>query len=179
MREELELMDGPGGWVEVNLHHEDLVLTEFFVRLRRRADGEWVPHGAIYVPGLRPDAMRSLPLSRVLLAVGADASLRRDLEARMDHDVAELGTNEFHEQFTGFVHPEPPLRLERPRGRALPDDFYGEVADAYRAATARGLRPRTAIAQAANVSTDVAGRWVREARKRELLPPTSPGRVRA
>lgn len=155
------------------------MLAEFYVRLTRRRDGEWVPQGTLYVPGIAPETLRSLPLRRILLAVGADESLRRDLEARLNDDVPEVGTNEFHAAFAGFVHPEPPLTLERPRGRKLADDFYEKVADAYRAATARGLRPRTAIAETAGVTTDVAGRWVREARKRGLLPPTSPGRVKA
>jgi hypothetical protein len=39
------------------------------------------------------------------------------------------------------------------------------------------LNPRSAIAEAAKVSTDVAGRWVREARKRGFLPATDPGKV--
>jgi hypothetical protein len=69
------------------------------------------------------------------------------------------------------------LRFLKDRSGRLPvGEFYAAVADRYRDAAARGLSPRTAIATAADVSTDVAGRWVREARKRGLLPATDPGK---
>jgi len=67
--------------------------------------------------------------------------------------------------------------LKRPAGRNLPDEFYATVAERYRDAAGRGLSPRAAIAEAAGVSADVAGRWVRQARKRGYLPPTEPGKV--
>jgi hypothetical protein len=87
---------------------------------------------------------------------------------------------DFLKAFTGYGHwPEPAIVLDRPAGRRLDDDWYAKVAEAYRLAAARGLKPRTAIAEAASVSTDVAGRWVYEARKRGLLPKTQPGRVTA
>lgn len=149
------------------------------MRLTRRPDGEWAPQGSLYVPGLTSERLRTLPLVRILLAVAADEALQNELVARLDDDVPEAGaTNEFHKVFTNWSHAEP-LTLERPGGRKLSDDFYARVADVYRAATVRGLRPRTAIAEAAGVSSEVAGRWVREARKRDLLPETTPGRVRA
>ena len=59
--------------------------------------------------------------------------------------------------------------LERPPGRRLNDDFYAQVADVYRRVAGRQKNPRTVIAEAAGVSTDVAGRWVYEAP--EARPP--------
>jgi hypothetical protein len=65
------------------------------------------------------------------------------------------------------------------KGRRLDDDWYAKVGATYIAAKDRGLKPRMAIAELAGVSTDVAGRWIYEARKRGHLPPTRPGRVSA
>jgi Family of unknown function (DUF6214) len=177
-RTELELQTGPGGWVEAVFHHEDLVLTQGYVRLTRR-DGEWLTQGTLYLPGLSAETLRTFLLRRIQLAVAASPALQRDLEARMNDDVPDIGTNEFHAAFAGFAHPEPALTLKRPAGRRIPDGFYRQVAETYRGATARGLRPRLAIAEAAGTSTDVAGRWIYEARKRGHLPPTTPGKVNA
>ena len=110
------------------------------------------------------------------MAVAASEGLRERLVAGLDKEAPEPGP-ELLKALSGFVHPEfPPL--ERPEGRNLPDEFYATVADRYRDAAARGLNPRSAIAEAAEVSTDVAGRWVREARKRGFLPATEPGKVK-
>jgi hypothetical protein len=47
-----------------------------------------------------------------------------------------------------------------------------------RQAIGRGLKRRTAVAEAAGVSVDVAGRWIYEARKRDLIRETSRERER-
>jgi len=177
-RFELEFQDGPGGWVEADVIGEG-EYAPFFVRFRLDKQGGWAPDGALYVPGLSPETLRAIPLKRILLAVGASESLRAALQRRLTETVPEVGTVEFHRAFTSWVHEEPPLRLQRPKGRALPDEFFAKVAETYRAATIRGWPPRTAVAEAAGVSTDVAGRWVREARKREYLPATEQGKVTA
>jgi hypothetical protein len=175
-RFELEFQDGPGGWVEAVVSEEG-EFASFFVRVRRGKQGRWAPDGALYVPGLSPETLRAVPLKRILLAVSASESLRASLERRLEQAVPEIGTPEFHRAFTSWIHPEPSLTLERPKGRALPDEFFAKVAETYRAATIRGWPPRTAVAEAAGVSTDVAGRWVREARKRKYLPATEQGKV--
>ena len=90
---------------------------------------------------------------------------------------AEIGTAEFFDSFTGYTIPEQDITLERPAGRRLNNAFYAQVADAYHAAATLGRPPRTAIAEVAGVSTDVAGRWVYEARKRGYLAKTNPGKV--
>jgi hypothetical protein len=173
----LELQDGPGGWVEAVLSMGP-EFGSFYVRLQRTEHGEWTPQGTLYVAGL-PESLRDLPLHRVLLAVAASESLHAALARRLDEEVPEPGSHEFEAAFTSWVHDEPPLVLERPKGRALPDDFFTKVAETYRTAMMRGLPPRTAVAEAAGVSTDVAGRWVREARRRKFLPETQPGKVKA
>ena len=87
-------------------------------------------------------------------------------------------TTEFLKAFDGFVVPEA-LKIVRPAGRNLSDEFYARVAEAYLAALENGLGPRRTIAESAGVSNEVAGRWVRQARKRGYLPETEPGKVSA
>jgi hypothetical protein len=176
----LELQDGPGGWVEAVVSEEGSgEFASFFVRFRPDGQSGWSLDGALYVPGLSPVTLRALPLNRIQLAVNASDSLRKALARRLQEPVPEVRTQEFVGAFTSWVHEEPELALERPKGRALSDDFFAKVADTYRSAMTRGLPPRTAVADAAGVSTDVAGRWVREARKRKYLPATHQGKVKA
>jgi transposase len=61
----------------------------------------------------------------------------------------------------------------------LPSSSSEAVGEAYRVAVQRGESPRTTIAESAGVSNEVAGRWVRQARKRGYLPATEPGKVSA
>jgi hypothetical protein len=68
-------------------------------------------------------------------------------------------------------------RLRR-RGRVgMTDEFYGHVAEQYRALVARGERPTTGLARAQGVGRSTASRWVREARKRGFLGPAMPRRA--
>ena len=184
----IELIAGPAGWVEASIRPVASPTLEppqtVWVRLSQADEGRWELRGDLYVPGLTPENLRAIPLRRILLAVGASEGLRADLAARLSEPVENPGTKEFLESFEGWMHDEPsseppPLELKRPAGRNLDDAFYGRVAATYRSAVQQGLRPRPAISRAAGVSGDVAGRWIREARRREYLPPTKPGRVTA
>ena len=179
-RTELELQVGPGGGLMVTISSGG-EFWEVYLRLWRTDDGTWAPQGTLYAPPLSPEKLRAIPLRRILLAVNASDAARNDLEKGLDKPALEPGSPEFDEVFaTGWPHPEPPLpKLERPSGRRLNDDFYAGVATLYRAAAVRGLNPRTTVAEVAGASTEVAGRWVREARKRGQLPPTAPGKARA
>jgi hypothetical protein len=173
----LEFTVGPGGWLQANTRDERGQLESIVaVRLRPDADGNWGPDGALYVMPPTQEKLRALPLRRIVMAVAASEGLRERLAEGFDKKAPPPG-DDLLKALSGFVHPEFPL-LERPEGRNLPDEFYATVADRYRDAFARGLNPRSAIAEAASVSTDVAGRWVREARKRGFLPPTEPGKAR-
>jgi hypothetical protein len=176
MTSELALAAGPGGWVKATAFEPDQPLVSAWVRFFEDAQ-RWKPQGSIFLPEPTPAALRALPLHRIVLAVEASDVLRMALAARSKEQAHGPGTVEFYKSFNDYLHPEPPLTLERPARRRLPDSFYERVAETYRAAIARGLKPRRAIAEAADVSLDVSGRWIREARKRGLLPPTSPGKV--
>jgi hypothetical protein len=67
--------------------------------------------------------------------------------------------------------------LAPPAKRGYPDEFYAEVAEAYRAAVRRGDRaPVTVIANDTGVPRSTAARWVKEARRRGKLGKGTPGR---
>jgi hypothetical protein len=178
----LDLAEGPRGWVEATFGGLEPSYRDVYVQLRKDDEGRWGPTGALVVPGLTPENIRAVPLRRILLAVEASETFRRNLEKRIDEPAAEPGSDEFRDSFSDWRYEAEvlePLKLERPKKRNLPDEFYAQVAGVYRAAVLRGLRPRTAIAEAAGVSGEVAGRWIRQARRRDYLPETEPGKVRA
>jgi hypothetical protein len=178
----LEFAVGPRGWLHTSIRSKDpLGPVEWVsVRLGLDAEGTWRFQGTLFVRGARPGELPPIPLRRILLAVAASEVLRANLERRWDEPAPEPGTDEFLAPYlaSGFnvTIPEP-IAIERPAGKNLSDDFYKSVSDAYRAALANGLNPRTSIAESADVSNEVAGRWVRQARKRGYLPETEPGKV--
>lgn len=61
--------------------------------------------------------------------------------------------------------------------RTITDDFLREVATVYADALQEGRPPKQAVSDELNGSYPTAGRWVSEARKRGILPPTSPGKA--
>lgn len=64
---------------------------------------------------------------------------------------------------------EPPMRFQRPGGRA-PDDFYQGVADAFLWLIAAGShRPAAELASRNGLPVTTVHRWVKEARRRGLL----------
>jgi hypothetical protein len=65
----------------------------------------------------------------------------------------------------------------REDGRGYADDFYAEVAVAYRHLAATTHRPVAHLADANNVPVSTAQRWVKEARRRSLLAPGRPGKA--
>jgi hypothetical protein len=66
--------------------------------------------------------------------------------------------------------------LARPDGRD-PDDFYARVAEAYREYAPHTRAPAAEIAREAGVPATTAHRWIREARRRQFLPPGRKGKA--
>jgi hypothetical protein len=172
---ELSLIEGPGGWVLARLDGDDDA-NRVWVHFLKDSDGRWQPtwHVGPITPGA---ANVTIPVRRVALAVNASEAIKAGLEKRMAEKVPLPGTAEWVEAFGGFAKPELRFVLERPAGHRLSDAFYLDVARAYRGALERGLNPRTVIANDTDVSLDVAGRWIYQARKRGFLPKTTSGRV--
>jgi hypothetical protein len=169
---ELSFLPGPGGWVQVN--ERGRRSRRCFVHFKREK-GRW-QQTFLILEQPTPESVRAIPLRRIVLAVNAKGSVSDSLEARLEEQVPRQLTADFYASFSGYEKPEP-IRLKRPSGRKLDDDFYREVADVYQLAVVRTLQPRAAISEAAGVSSDVAGRWIHEARKRGLIPKTTPGKV--
>lgn len=75
----------------------------------------------------------------------------------------------------------PPARIAVSRrtsaGRGYPDSFYRAVASAYRHLATTSKRPVAELAAANDVPTSTAQRWVKEARRRNLLAPGRPGKA--
>jgi hypothetical protein len=80
---------------------------------------------------------------------------------------------------TGLEFTVGPSRIRRPRyklpsrssaGR-YPDGFYEGVAAAYHRAVSERVAPAQTIAEANRVPVTTVHRWIREARRRGLLPP--------
>lgn len=175
MSTELTLKPGPGGWVMAHDSRSGIAFVHF-----RRESERWA-RGPIFLPGeMTPELLRVVPLRRIELAVSASHSISSALVQRLEEESPPLGSSDFYAAFSGYMTSEP-IKLERPKTHRLDDDWYRRVADAYRQAVERGLNPRAAIADAAGVSRDVAGRWIAEARKpsRGFLPKTKPGMVTA
>lgn len=70
------------------------------------------------------------------------------------------------------------LRLRIPKGPKRPDSFYRKVAEMYSALTAaESHRPASEIAKANEVPPSTVHRWIKEARRRDLLAPGRPGKA--
>lgn len=67
-----------------------------------------------------------------------------------------------------------PLRI--PAGRSYPDEFYSQVASTYAWHAATSSRPAAVIAERAGVGVSTVHRWVKEARRRGLMAPSSRNR---
>ena len=130
------------------------------------------------------DDLRALSAA-VVRALPFGGLLRDARSARYDQTwgpviEALTGTDEEAMVPTG-VDREARRWAERPviRGLQLDDDHYDRVARIYSRAANRGVAPRKAVAETMQVSPPTASRWISEARRRALLPPTTPGKVRA
>lgn len=125
--------------------------------------------------------LNQIPLGRieeVLNQPEMAAALRRELERAADGfepgpTMADLKPSS----------PSPKVVLGRPRrkvrvpsGRSYPDEFYADVAAAYGFHAASGSSAAAAIAAEADVPRSTVHRWLKEARARGLLAPSSRAR---
>lgn len=73
--------------------------------------------------------------------------------------------------------PGPRRKLERPRGTRYSDDFYRQVANAYRHSVAEGKAPAPQMQTETGAPITTIHRWIRQARKRGHLGPAKQGRT--
>jgi hypothetical protein len=174
--DELSIKPGPRGWVMAS---GSILSGTCFIQFFSTDEG-WQAVTLHPIGGLTPEFVRTVPINRIQIAVNASEWVTAQLALQLADSIEPPPSEGFLRAMSGFGHaPEPPISLKRPAGKRLSDAWYGEVARAYKAAAARGLKPRTTIAHEAGVSLDVAGRWIYQARKRGHLPPTQPGKVNA
>lgn len=179
---QLSLAVGDGGWVQARFTTRDLPRQTVYVRFTAKRNRWQAVELRLDNPS--QEVLRAIPLGRIEHAV--NASDRRG-HAVAGHVVFGLAV--------GYENPSPPdlrehfkdkrrlivspVKLERPATRRLGDDFYRDVARAYRAAVATGRNPRKALAEASETPADTVARWITETRRRGYLPPAEPGKVSA
>ena len=162
---------GFGGWTKVSWPG-----GQGYIRFAVNSDNKTWRIVELRMPDPTTEALRSLPLSRIEAAANAHGPVVLGLAVgRNGKPPADV------ESMFGGKQPEKlsRLRLERPKGKRLGDDFYKKVAIAYRGALAEGLNPRQALMQDTGAKPDSVARWVGEARRRGYLPPAQPGKATA
>lgn len=132
-------------------------------------------------------ALRSIPVGRIeatanSLFDGGDAgALGPDAELTPRTRISVDGGWEVH---TDEVHDRPEPQSQPPASLLLPDTqpherkpehFYEAVAALYRSLAIDSSRPAAMIAEANDVPVTTVHRWVKEARRREFLPPGRSG----
>lgn len=156
------------------------VASEWAVRGRLRVvDGQLVLEHLTFhspPPGVTSGMLRQLPLGLIL------AAARRQLE-QLGHaaNMTDAPVNDFTTAARELAQQVDPAQMRRGR-HGYPDDFYRRIAFAYLALqeqreSARGLLDD--LAEAENKPRETIRDWVREARTRGFLSPTTRGRAGA
>jgi transposase-like protein len=125
--------------------------------------------------GVGPRAMRDVPLSRIEAAVNQPAYRAAVLERCSREDVIMAPFNPDGPVDWWRARPErtrrrPNLKVRVPEGRNRPDSFYEQVAERFSYLTTVSQRPATELAEANDVPVTTVHGWVKEARRRGLLP---------
>jgi hypothetical protein len=119
--------------------------------------------------------LRALPWGSLELALQASVALKGTPRAGK---VYERTGHAFAGTLAAAAVSLQPVPLKKPE-RGYGDEFYKGVAATYRRALIDNRRPVVAVAEQANVPRSTAGRWVKEARRRNLLGKTKPGKAGA
>jgi len=128
------------------------------IKVRFEPDAE----GRIRIAALQVDgpvsagSLRSIPVGRIEAAANAQLHLADATKRPKAKIAASLRSNAV---------------------QGYPDAFYDAVASVYRHLAGVSSRPVGEIADANDVPVTTAQRWVKEARRRGLLPPGSPGKA--
>jgi hypothetical protein len=171
----IDLLAGPGGWVQASWRRSDNSEGRVFARLRRHRKGRWQVTD-LQVPAPTTALLHDVPLARIEIAINVSGPVLETLVERID----EKPSANLAEDFKGLYRRMPrQARLERPTSRRLDDAFYRNVGWAYRAAAARGMSPAKTLAQDSGAPQGTVNRWIAEARSRGYLPPGEQGKVTA
>ncbi|WP_412538456.1 hypothetical protein R8Z50_21690 [Longispora sp. K20-0274] len=154
-------------------------------------------HGRLVLSGLRIDGeptaelLRAIPVGRIEAAANAQLAIVDDRVVT----AAPLGPRDRsgpaqppHTLDAGWETTDPGRAARRRSGGGSarlahdvagrrPDEFYRDVARAYRDLAQSSHRPAAELATANGVPATTAHRWVKEARRRGFLPPGRPGKA--
>jgi hypothetical protein len=122
--------------------------------------------------------VRDLPVARMEAAANVRLSRLPDMPTAPD-DFPFISYGEVpHPGSRWAVRPDglareakPALRLSIPGARKKPNEFYECVADLYLRLSVTGNRPANELAQANSVPVTQVHGWIKEARRRGILPP--------
>jgi hypothetical protein len=166
--------------------------------LAQQPDGRWVVDAIyIYGPEITPSTVQKTQLGKLgralNLGVEWQLAIRRSVPKVGEHRIhldqehdGEFSLKELQDlareapaQLELQVHSADRPRLTRPTPDIEPDEFYKQVAAAYREYALQSRSPAKQIAAEAgsDVPVTTAHRWIREARRRGFLPPIRKGAV--
>jgi hypothetical protein len=187
---EMRILVFPSGWGYVQVADEHPVR----IQVVEAPGGRLVIQElhVAHLDGVSSDRLRALPIARIEAALNSP-DVGEDVRARLD----PIRAQEAEQRLTAFfgeVAPEAhkPLaaitelsdlpgtlaklmkdqfKVRVPEGRTLPDSFYRHVAAVYSSAAQWSRSPAVDVAEANDVPVSRVHRWVKEARRRGLLPP--------
>jgi hypothetical protein len=166
----LHVEAGPAGWVTA-YWRRGVGSRERVARVRfEPLTNGWQRPKDVFVSA---SVLDDVPLRKIELAVNATDVVTETLEKWRD----KPSPVDFGSAVQSALRSYSRMRLKRPSGRKLDDDFYRGVAFSYRDAVRRGLNPAKTLAADANKPVSTVNRWIGEARERGHLPRTEPGRV--
>lgn len=122
-------------------------------------------------------AVRTLPLTRMEAAANIRLGHLPDIKPDdFPFRVGDAAHTAPHPASGWAARPEqvrrprrPSLRIEVPSDRKKPDRFYQRVADLYLWLSSQSSRPAEDLAEANGVPASTVHRWIKEARRRDIL----------
>lgn len=153
--------DAEAGWVLVK--YEDSELSwPIQVRVARRA-GRFVVIGVELEAGLDAETWRQIPIGRIDTALNCSP-------------VALAAVGAPGQAGSSMLRPKMKIRI--PPAGQRGDGFYRSVAELYRWCAGNGVpNPAERIATANDVPATRVHGWIRDARRRGMLPPARKGKI--
>jgi hypothetical protein len=147
------------------------------VRFVEDDDGRLEPIELCGLEPLTADSLRAVPIGRIAAWANAPEvgpQIRRHINEPGPGDAVSTQS-----RATGRVKPLDrwsSARLRIPDKRPYGDEFYGQVAAKYSALAEQTSRPAAELAEVNGLKAATVHKWIREARRREFLPPGRQGK---